>query len=85
MPSPNDIIGPRESEFTGLKGLILRYTGTTYALILLSLFIKALTFGVGAPVAGPLNVLSLVVLIAAFVTFPLRRRWRKQQESLTAA
>ena len=80
MSLRNEIIGPRESEFTGLKGFILRCTGTTYALILLSLFIKALTFGIGASLAAPLNVLSLIVLIAAFATVPLRHRWRKQQE-----
>lgn len=84
MPSPREIIGPRESEFTGLKGLILRYTGATYALILLSLFIKALTFGIGAAVAGPLNVLSAIVMIAAFITFPLRRHWRKQESAAAA-
>ncbi len=81
----NGLTSQHESEFTGIKGLILRYTGTTYALILLSLFIKALTFGIGAPLAGPLNVASAVVMIAAFVTFPLRRHWRKQQESVSAA
>ncbi|OUP09826.1 hypothetical protein [Collinsella sp. An2] len=60
----------RESEFTGTKGKVLKYVGCTYAMIILSQFIKA--FGMSADMGGgPLIELSSFVFVLAFVTYPL--------------
>ena len=58
----------RESEFTGTKGKVLKYVGCTYAMIILSQFIKA--FGMSAD-AGALIDLSSFVFFLSFITYPL--------------
>lgn len=58
-----------ESEFTGTKGKVLKYVGCTYAMIVLSQFLKAFAMNAGAE-AGFLFGLSTFTFIFAFVTYP---------------
>ena len=41
MEALNAIIGPRESEFTGLKGQVLRYVGAAFFLTVFALLVEA--------------------------------------------
>ena len=78
----NDML-ERESEFTGLKGTVLRYTGSVYALVLLSLFLKALTINPALP-DDILNAGALISLIAAFVAYPIAKRAQRKAEEEAA-
>lgn len=60
----------RESEFTGLKGKLLRYGGSVYALVIASQFIEALAQR-GGIASGLLHGCSAVVFVFAFVAYPL--------------
>ena len=70
MGSFNESIRERESEFTGLKGQVLRYVGTAYALVIVSQFIEALAVK-GGDAAGFMYAMSAVVFVFAFVAYPL--------------
>lgn len=58
-----------ESEFTGLKGKVLKYVGSTYAMIILSQFLKAFAMNGGAA-SSFLYGLSIFTFIFAFVSYP---------------
>ena len=60
----------RESEFTGLKGTLLRYAGCTYALVIASQLIEALALSRG-DATGVLYAASRVILAASFVAYPV--------------
>ena len=69
MDATSGFVPERESEFTGLKGTLLKYTGCTYALVIASQFIEALALSVG-DATGALFAASRVVFVAAFVAYP---------------
>lgn len=69
MDATSGFVPERESEFTGLKGALLKYTGCTYALVIASQFIEALALSVG-DATGALFVASRVVFAVAFVAYP---------------
>ena len=60
----------RESEFTGLKGTLLRYAGCTYTLVIASQLIEALALSFG-DATGFLYAASRVVFAVAFVAYPI--------------
>lgn len=70
MMALSDKLQERESEFTGLKGELLRYTGCAYALVIASQFIEALAMRGGAA-SGVLYRCSAAVFVFAFVAYPL--------------
>ena len=59
----------RESEFTGLKGWLLRYLGSAWALVIASQLVKALALAQPAA-ADPLWMISEALFIAAPAAFP---------------
>ena len=62
-----------ESEFTGIKGALLRYAGCTYVLVLASQFLDALAHARVCP-ASAADVLmdaSAVLFPVAFIAYPL--------------
>lgn len=60
----------RESEFTGLKGFVLRYVGSAWALLIASRLVEALAEGrPGA--AGVLGALSTALGCLAFLAYPV--------------
>ena len=67
-----------ESEFTGLKGMLLRYAGCTYALVLVSQFAEALAAASWCPavLTGALSDASAILFPLAFVAYPLLRAVR---------
>ena len=69
MDETSGFVSERESEFAGLKGALLKYTGCTYALVIASQFIEALALSVG-DATGALFVASRVVFAVAFVAYP---------------
>ena len=69
MDATSGFVPERESEFTGLKGTLLKYTGCTYALVIAGQFIEALALSVG-DATGALFVASRVVFAVAFVAYP---------------
>lgn len=77
MVSTSDMRLERDSEFTGLKGELLRYAGCAYALVIASQFIEALAMKAGAA-AGALDMLSAAVFIFAFAAYPLYARLVKR-------
>lgn len=64
-----DQIQERESEFTGLKGQLLRYAGCTYVAVIVSRFIDGLAPQAGA-LSGALDNLAAAVFGAAFLVYP---------------
>lgn len=58
----------RESEFTGLKGHLLKYTGCAYALVIVSRLIEVLSMRAGS---GVLAGVATAVLVAAFIAYPV--------------
>lgn len=74
-----EIIGKRESEFTGLKGTLLRYGGATFVLQIAIQLIKALMLVLGFT-SAQLDAPFLAVSAAAFLAYPVaaaRSRGRK--------
>lgn len=70
----------RESEFTGLKGAILRYAGNIYTLTLIALFLAA--FADAYPQAAfVLDPLSVVVFALGIVIHPLKK-WFAHHEHM---
>ena len=49
----DNLVGKRESEFTGLKGAILRYAGNAYTLVLVGLFFLAFAEAYPAAARAP--------------------------------
>ncbi len=73
----------RESEFTGLKGAILRYAGNIYTLTLVALFLAA--FADAYPNAAfVLDPLSIVVFAAGIVIHPLKK-WFAREHTVRGA
>ena len=67
----DDMVGERESEFTGLKGAILRYVGNVYTLVLVGLFFLA--FAQAYPGAAvPLRICAGVAFVLAVIIKPLK-------------
>ena len=67
----DDMVGERESEFTGLKGAILRYAGNVYTLVLVGLFFLA--FAQAYPGAAvPLRICAGVSFVLAVIIKPLK-------------
>ena len=62
-----------ESEFTGIKGALLRYAGCTYVLVLASQFLDALAHAwwCPAPAVDVLMGASAMLFPVAFVAYPL--------------
>ncbi len=66
----DEIIGKRESEFTGLKGTLLRYGGATFVLLVVIQLIKALMLVFGFT-SAQLDTPFLVVSAIAFFVYPV--------------
>lgn len=67
-----DIIGKRESEFTGRKGQLLRYGGFTFVLLIVIQLVKAFMLLFGAQSAA-IDVHFLLISLAAFAVYPVYR------------
>lgn len=63
----------RESEFTGVKGQLLRYLGSWYVLVIAGLFLAALAMGALSSAAFVLRPLSVVLIVAGVVAFPVKK------------
>lgn len=63
----------RESEFTGVKGQLLRYLGSWYVLVIAGLLLAALADGALAAAASVLNPLSIVLIALGLVAFPAKK------------
>lgn len=72
MSMIDNVVGERESEFTGLKGAILCYVGNVYTLLLAALFLAAFADAYPA-VAWLLDPLSWVTFAAAIVVHPVKK------------
>lgn len=59
----------RESEFTGVKGQLLRYAGWTYAGVIASRFVDGLAAQAGVW-SGTLDNLAAAIFGAAFLIYP---------------
>lgn len=71
MSKFDEVVGERESEFTGLKGAVLRYVGNVYTLVLVGLFFLA--FAQSYPVAAaPLRVCAGISFVLAVIVRPLK-------------
>lgn len=70
MDMLHEAIGERESEFTGLKGTLLRYAGCTYGLVIASQLIEALSFRAG-DMANVFAGVSTAVFAFSFVAYPV--------------
>lgn len=64
------IVGNTDSEFTGVKGRVLRYVGTVYALLIASQFVRALAIH-DAALGMPLNVLAATIALLGLVAYPV--------------
>lgn len=74
----DDIVGERDSEFTGLKGMILRYVGNVYTLVLVGLFFLA--FAQAYPGAAlPLRICAGISFVLAVIIKPLKMWWQGRQ------
>lgn len=64
------IVGNTDSEFTGVKGRVLRYAGTVYALLIASQFVRAFAAH-DAALNVPLNVLAATIALLGLVAYPV--------------
>ena len=75
METLQAVIGKRDSEFTGLKGMILRYVGNVYTLVLVGLFFLA--FAQAYPGAAlPLRICAGISFVLAVIIKPLKMWWQ---------
>lgn len=74
----HEIIGDRESEFTGKKGELLRYGGVTFVLLVIVQLVKALLSVIGYA-SGTLDAAFVAISLAMFVVYPLYRKVRPAQ------
>lgn len=63
----------RESEFTGVKGQLLRYLGSWYVLVIAGLFLAALADSALVAAAPVLNPLSFLLIVTGIVAFPVKK------------
>ena len=78
------LVGERESEFTGVKGAILRYAGNAYTLVLVGLFFLA--FAQAYPgAAWPLRVCAVIAFVLAVIIRPLKTWIHKRRAGADAA
>lgn len=79
----DNLVGERESEFTGLKGAILRYAGNAYTLVLVGLFFLA--FAEAYPGAAvPLRIAAGISFVLAVIIRPLKI-WLRDRQSVGAS
>ncbi|HIU05385.1 MAG TPA: hypothetical protein IAD14_07985 [Candidatus Coprousia avicola] len=79
----DNLVGERESEFTGLKGAILRYAGNAYTLVLVGLFFLA--FAEAYPAAAvPLRIAAGISFVLAVIIRPLKT-WLRDRQSVGAS
>lgn len=71
----HEIIGDRESEFTGKKGELLRYGGVTFVLLVVVQLVKALLSVIGYA-SDTLDMAFVVISLAMFAVYPLYRKVR---------
>ena len=71
----HEIIGDRESEFTGRKGELLRYGGVTFVLLVAVQLVKALLSVIGYA-SDTLDTVFVVISLAMFAAYPLYRKVR---------
>lgn len=71
----HEIIGDRESEFTGKKGELLRYGGVTFVLLVVVQLVKALLSVIGYA-SDTLDMVFVVISLAMFAVYPLYRKVR---------
>lgn len=79
-----DEFGPyeRESEFTGLKGQLLRYLGSWYVLVLAALFVEALaqTHWIDGTAETVFHVIAALLTATAIIAYPVRRYLLNREE-----
>ena len=75
MDALNAIIGPRESEFTGLKGQVLRYVGAAFFLTVFGLFAVA-AGNRHEGIVFIMDPLSDLLFACAVALYPLVTCWR---------
>ncbi len=64
------IVGNTDSEFTGVKGRVLRYVGTVYALLIASQFVRAFAVK-DAVLGGALDALAATIALLGLVAYPV--------------
>ena len=69
----HEVIGDRESEFTGKKGELLRYGGVTFALLVAVQLVKALLSVMGCA-SDTLDLVFVAISLAMFAVYPLYRK-----------
>lgn len=70
MDAMRGIVGNTDSEFTGVKGRVLRYVGTVYALLVASQFVRAFAVK-DAVFGGTLDVLAATIALLGLVAYPV--------------